>query len=366
MKKIFSLIATLALLSGCSYFEKKEEGAGGGAKGAGGMPPLQVAVFKAQKSDVPIALKFNGETASDLDVTLKSQVSGTIEKQLFTPGVRVEKGEGLYEIDKSRYQAIFNSAKASLNNASADYERARKLKASNTISAREFDGAKSAYEVAKANFESAKIDLDNALVKAPFDGIVGDTQKDTGSFVGVGENLVRLTKLNPIYVKFGISDTDKMKIDRNLASSDWYMKNTKATISLNDKIYEGNVVFIDSVVDSATASVSAKAQFNNLNYEIQPGIYTRISVDGFVQKDGFQIPQIAVLQDLSNSIVYVVDANNTVAKKIVKVIAQDSTTMTISEGLSEGDLIVLDNFSKIQVGAKVTPLPPETDATKAR
>ena len=357
MKKVASLIFAAFLVSGCSYFEKKEES---GAKQNGEAPALPVGVFTAKSADVPIILKFNGQTVSELEIMLKPQVSGTIEKQLFEPGRSVKKGDVLYEIDRSRYQAAFDSANANLQNASADYKRARALKASNTISQKDFDTAKAAFMVAEANFKSAKIDFDHSLVTAPFDGMAGDTQKDVGAYVNVGEDLVRLSKFDPIDVEFGIADVDRLELDANLKNGQWKQLGRQVSINLGGKDYNGTLSFIDSVINTNTASVSAKAQIPNPSLEIRPGIFTKVSVEGFYQKNGFKIPQIALKQDLSNTIVYVVQ-DGKVAKKVVKISAQDTRTATISSGLQDGDQIILDNFKKINVGSKVTPVPASTD-----
>ena len=357
MKKVASLIFAAFLVSGCSYFEKKEDK---GAKQGGETPALPVGVFTAKSADVPIILKFNGQTVSELEIMLKPQVSGTIEKQLFEPGHSVKKGDVLYEIDRSRYQAAFDSANATLQSASADYKRAKALKASNTISQKDFDTAKAAFMVAEANFKSAKIDLDHSLVTAPFDGMAGDTQKDVGAYVNVGEDLVRLSKFDPIDVEFGIADVDRLELDANLRNGQWKQLGRQVSINLGGKDYNGTLSFIDSVINTNTASVSAKAQIPNPNLEIRPGIFTKVSVEGFYQKNGFKIPQVALKQDLSNTIVYVVQ-DGKVAKKVVKISAQDTRTATISSGLQDGDQIILDNFKKINVGSKVTPVPASTD-----
>ena len=357
MKKVASLIFAAFLVSGCSYFEKKEDK---GAKQGGETPALPVGVFTAKSADVPIILKFNGQTVSELEIMLKPQVSGTIEKQLFEPGHSVKKGDVLYEIDRSRYQAAFDSANATLQSASADYKRAKALKASNTISQKDFDTAKAAFMVAEANFKSAKIDLDHSLVTAPFDGMAGDTQKDVGAYVNVGEDLVRLSKFDPIDVEFGIADVDRLELDANLRNGQWKQLGRQVSINLGGKDYNGTLSFIDSVINTNTASVSAKAQIPNPNLEIRPGIFTKVSVEGFYQKNGFKIPQVALKQDLSNTVVYVVQ-DGKVAKKVVKIAAQDTRTATISSGLQDGDQIILDNFKKINVGSKVTPVPASTD-----
>lgn len=318
------------------------------------MPPLPVNTHKAVMGDIPITLKYDGQTTSELDVVLRPQVSGAIEEQFFTPGQPVKQGDKLYEIDKSRYQAVFDSANAAYKNATNNYNRAVKLKATNAISQKEFDTAKASYESTKAGMINAKVDLDHATITAPFDGVVGDTRQDKGSFVTAGvSELVRLSKISPIYVKFGISDVDKLQIDNKLNNGEWAQLNSKITMNINGKEYEGKVVYIDNVINSSTASVEAKAVFDNPNLELRPGTYAKVKVSGFYQKNGFEIPQSALLQDFSNSIVYVIDQNSSVAKRKVKVVSENAKSVILSEGIKNGDLVILDNFKKIRIGSKV-------------
>ena len=98
---------------------------------------------------------------------------------------------------------------------------------------------------------------------------------------------------------------------------------------------------------------AAKAKFGNPNLKLRPGDYARVKVEGFVQTNGVKIPQSALGQELSNSIVYVVDQNSSVAKKIVQVSSEDGAGAVISGGLDNGDKVILDNFKKIRVGAPV-------------
>ncbi|MDA3080028.1 MULTISPECIES: efflux RND transporter periplasmic adaptor subunit [unclassified Campylobacter] len=362
MSKLANLAILAILLSGCSYFEKKDKNA---AAAQQQMPPLPVGVITAKTGDMEVALSFNGQIVGELDVVVKAKVVGTIEKQNFTPGQAVNEGDILFEIDSAKYEAAYNIAKANFDNANADLKRAKNLRASNAISQREYDAAVAAYNITNANLTNAKIDLDYSKVKAPFSGVVGDNLKDVGAYVsGADSDLVRLTKLDPIYVKFGISDVEKLKIDTNLANGEWEKKNSSVSISVAGKDYNGTLKFIDNVVNSNTATVDAKAEFDNPNLELKPGTYARVKVGGFHQKNGAKLPQIAVLQDLSNPFVYVVE-NGKIAKKIVKVISQTATEAIISEGINDGDLVVIDNFKKIRVGLDVAPLNEEARAAEA-
>lgn len=353
MRKVISLTIFSLLFFGCSKQEKQAQQQ---------MPPLPVGVVTAKTGDIEVALSFNGQTVGELDVIVKAKVAGTIEKQLFTPGQAVDKGDILYEIDSAKYLATYNVAKANFDNANADLKRAKNLKSSNAISQKEYDAAVAAYNIANANLTNAKIDLDYSKVKAPFSGVVGDNLKDVGAYVSPTDaDLVRLTKLDPIYVKFGISDVEKLKIDTKLANGEWENKNSMVSINVAGMDYNGTLKFIDNVVNSNTATVNAKAEFDNPNLELKPGIYTKIKVSGFHQKNGVKLPQVAILQDLSNPFVYIVE-NGKIVKKIVKIVSQTATEAIISEGVKDGDLVVIDNFKKIRVGADVAPLNEEARA----
>lgn len=342
MKKLLILTSFALLISGCSFFKGKDENANQQ------MPPLPVGVVTAKMGDIPISLSFNGQIVGELDVIIKAKVTGSIEKQLFTPGQAVKEGDVLYEIEPDKYLVNFN-------NAAAEFRRASNLKAANAISQKEFDAVKAAYS-------NAKIDYEYSKVKAPFSGVVGDNLKDVGAYVSPADaDLVRLTKLDPIYVKFGISDVEKLKLDTKLNNGEWENKNSQVNIKVGGKDYNGTLKFIDNVINSYTATVDAKAEFDNPNLELKPGVYTKVTVNGFHQKNGIKLPQVAILQDLSNPFVYVVE-NGKVVKKIVKIVSQNATEAIVSEGLKDGDLVVIDNFKKIRVGADVNPLNEEARA----
>ena len=286
---------------------------------------LPVSVTVAKIGDIPINLEFNGQVVSEMDVIIKGKVTGSIEKQFFTPGSMVKQGDKLYQIDESKYRAIYNDRLANFKNAKAQYDRAVNLKAKNAISAKEFDAASSTYGSALANLNNAKIDLDYSVVTAPFDGVIGDTLKDVGSYVSTTDNdLVRITKLHST-VQIKLADGNE---------------------------YNGTISFLDSVVDSKSGTVKAKAKFDNNQTQIRPGVFAAVKVYGFYQKDGFKIPQIAVLQDLVNPFVYVVE-NGKVSKRAIKIASQDAVSVVVSSGLKDGDKVILDNFKKIQDGSPV-------------
>lgn len=355
----FFLISLLLLLSiGCS-----------GDKPRGGMPPQPVNVLKVQSADIALSFSYPATLVSEEDVVLKPKVSGAIAEKFFKAGDKVKKDQVLFLIEPEKYQASADMANASFLVANANYENMKKehnrnqaLISKQAISQKEYDTSLANYNSAKANLESAraqlqnaKIDLNYTKVSAPFDGIVGDALVNVGEYVSASStDLVRITNLDPIYADFYISDTDKLIFDRNLESGAWQIGDISANINVDGQKIQGKLYFVDSVIDEKSGSVKAKAVFDNKDNKLLPGTFTTIKTDGFVQKNGFKIPQVAILQDQKQNVyVYTLSKENNVTKTPVSISYQDNEFVVVNSGLKQGDRVVLDNFKKIRPGIVV-------------
>ncbi|RKV88467.1 MAG: efflux RND transporter periplasmic adaptor subunit [Campylobacter sp.] len=360
-KSALVLSVAVLFLSGC--FENKENKAAAGRQ----MPLSHVDIFTAQKTDIPISFDYTATVTSSQDVIIYPKVGGTIIKQFFKPGSKVKAGDKLFLIDPEKYQASFDSldasvgvANANLKNAETEFKRISALYKKNAVSQKDYDAAVAAYDIAnanlvsaKANLKNAKIDLGYTTITAPFDGVVGDNQVDVGSLVIANQTkLVRLTKINPIEAEFYIADVDNLTRKTNLDNGSWQQLNSDAVLSVNGENFNGKVNFIDSVVNTATGSVLAKASFDNNEGKILPGAFGHIKMSGFVQKNAFNIPQVALQQSATNSYVLVVK-DGKVSQKNVKTGYQTKNMVAVTEGLEEGDKIIVNNFLKIGVGAPV-------------
>ncbi|WP_169754711.1 efflux RND transporter periplasmic adaptor subunit [Campylobacter curvus] len=336
---------------------------------ASAMPPAQVDVVVAKKGDYPMSFNYPARIQSEQDVIIKPKVSGTLLKQNFKAGDTVKEGQVLFVIDPEKYQATYESSKASiaqaeanLKNAKNEMERVKKLFAQKALSQKEYDSALAAYESADATLKSAvastknaKLDLGYTNVTAPFSGVVGENLVDVGAYIAAGSTeLVRLTKIDPIDVRFYISDIDELNRAKNIDQNSWEQINKEAILTVDGQNFEGKVKFIDSTVDVNSGGVLAKAEFENKDGKLLPGVFARISMNGFVQKDSFAIPQVAILQDTVSPYVYLVK-DGKVVKKSIKIIYQTVTEAYVKEGLEEGDVIILNNFKKIGPGSSVQP-----------
>lgn len=331
------------------------------------MPPQPVTTMSAKSEDLPLSFTYPAKLVSDYDVIIKPQVSGVIVNKLFKAGDKVKKGQTLFIIEQDKFKASVDSAygqalmaRAIFENASKDFNRSKALFSKSAISQKEYDSSLATFNNSKASLASAraqlanaKIDLDHTEIKAPFDGTVGDALVNIGDYVSASTTeLVRITNLNPIYADFFISDTDKLNLVRNTQSGKWDLDSIHANLNLNGETVQGKLYFIDSVIDANSGTVKAKAVFDNNNSTLLPGAFATITSEGFIQKNGFKVPQIAVKQD-QNDVYVLLVKNGKVEKSSVHISYQNNEYAIIDKGLQNGDKIILDNFKKIQVGSEV-------------
>lgn len=356
-RHIFLYLSIALFFSACSKDDKA----------AKTLPPQPVSTFSAKSEDIALSFSYPAQLVSDYDVIIKPQVSGVITEQFFKPGDKVLKGQKLFLIEPDKFQANVNmaygkalTARANYENAKKDFARNKVLISKKAISQKEYDTSLANFNSARANLTSARAELANAKIdlayteiKAPFDGMIGDALINIGSYVNASSSeLVRITNLNPIYADFYISDTDKLKLNRNLQDGKWQLDNLKVKLKLNGDEIEGNLTFIDSVIDAKSGSVKAKAAFDNQNGTLLPGIFAQVESQGFTQKNGFKIPKIALLQNQEEVFVYTL-VNGEVVKTPIHIIYQDNDTIIVDKGLKENDKIITSGFKKIRPGAKV-------------
>ncbi|HEB7695061.1 efflux RND transporter periplasmic adaptor subunit [Campylobacter coli] len=356
-KNTILALGVVLLLTACSKEEAPQKQT----------PPQSVSTMSAKAENLPLNFTYPAKLVSDYDVIIKPQVSGVIVEKLFKAGDLIKKGQTLFIIEQDKFKASVNSAygkalmaRANFDNASKDYNRSKTLYNKGAISQKEYDSALANFNNTKANLTSARADLENARIdlayteiKAPFDGIVGDALINIGDYVSSSSTeLVRITNLNPIYADFYISDTDKLNIVRNTQDGKWDLSNIYANLNLNGETVQGKLYFIDSVIDANSGTVKAKAIFDNNNSTLLPGAFATITSNGFIQKNGFKVPQIAVKQN-QNDVYVLLVKNGKVEKSSVHISYQNNEYAIIDKGLQNGDKIILDNFKKIQVGSEV-------------
>jgi membrane fusion protein (multidrug efflux system) len=361
--------------------------AGCGKDQAGGpqRPAPEVGFITVQPQPLVLQSELAGRTVPYLVSDVRPQVSGIIKFRRFEEGSQVKAGQVLYEIDSAPYQAAFNEAKAGLANAKAAVDAARlkdqrysELMAIEGVSQQEADDAKVSHEQAvasvaqmQATLASAQINLDYTKVLAPISGRIGKSTVTPGALVTANQTtaLATIRTLDPIYVDMTQSSTDILKLRRLVGESGMKSGRAKVHLKLEDgSAYaaSGSMKFAEVAVDESTGSVTLRAEFPNPDGVLLPGMYVRAMLDQAVNTTAILAPQQGVTRDLKgNATALVLTADNKVEQRTLVAERAIGDRWLISDGLVQGDRLIVEGTNKIRAGDTVRPVDVESGAKAA-
>jgi membrane fusion protein (multidrug efflux system) len=337
-------------------------------------PPPGVKVASVLTRDVPIYVEAIGQTRGNTEIEIRARVEGFLESVNFQEGSFVKRGQLLYTIDPRPFQASLAQAEANLARSQSELARAHQdvaryepLVAKNAISRQEYETAvamersqQSAVEAARAGVDSSRIDLGYTKVIAPDDGLVGKTEVHPGTLVGRGQSdlLTRISKIDPIHVRFTIAEKDYLYYSRSNAARSAEGGSLPLELELADGSTHGEagkLVFVDRNVDPQTGTILLEAAFPNPEQIVRPGQYARVRAAVDVKKGAVLVPQRAVqeLQGIYN--VAVIKPDDTVDIRMVTPGERIGSLWVIEKGLEPGDKVVVEGIQKVRPGVKVTP-----------
>ena len=339
----------------------------------GAPPPTEVAVVQVAPRTVDQVFEFSGNVEASKSVTVRPQVGGVIVERPFVEGRAVRKGEVLYRIDPTAYEADFRAAQgrlteaeARLANAEQNLARFTALVRDNAISKQDYDNAASeekqaraAVEEAKGILDRARKNLDDATVRAELAGRVGRAMIERGQRVkGSDDILTTIDVLDPIYVSFEVSAQQKLAWQRDPEASRTIVAGGPVRVEAvlpDGSTYPkpGRIGFIDPVVDPATGTQQFRAEFPNPDRLLLPGQFVRVRLLGLTRENAIVVPQRAVVQAMGRQSVFVVEAGDTVKVRDVTASGWTGGDWLIEHGLAPGDRVIVDGVQKVAPGAKV-------------
>jgi len=366
-----TLIAGL-LLTGC-----------GKSKAAAQKPPAgppEVGVVTVQPQRAVVTTELSGRTSAYLVAEVRPQVSGIIQKRLFTEGSDVKAGQVLYQIDPATYQAAYASAKAAEARAEANLlparlkeERYKDLVKIKAVSQQDNENAYAALKQAeadvasaKAAVETARINLAYTRVTAPISGRIGKSAVTTGALVTANQPaaLATIQQLGSMYVDVTQSSAELLRLQQNLASGQLQRGGAaQAKVKLlleNGATYplDGTLKFSDVTVDPSTGSVTLRSIFPNPKQTLLPGMFVRAVVQEGVNEQAILVPQRGVTRNpAGNPMVMVVGAEEKVEPRVIKTERTVGDNWLVNEGLKAGDRVILEGIQKARPGTQVTAVP---------
>jgi len=333
-----------------------------------------------QEQRVTITTELPGRTSAYLVAEVRPQVSGIIQKRLFTEGDDVKAGDVLYQIDQAPYQASYDTVRAALARAEANLpsvrsrvERYKELVAINAVSRQDYDDAAAALkqaeaevEVNKAAVETARINLAYTRITAPISGRIGRSNVTVGALATAhqGTPFTTIQQLDPIYVDATQSSANLLQLKRNIAAG--RIKGdgpgqARVQLLLEDGTpypLEGNLKFSDVTVDPSTGSFILRIVFPNQKHTLLPGMYVRPVVQEGIVERAILVPQQAVSRDpKGNPVVLIVDAEGKVERRMITVGRAIGDKWNVSSGLKPGDRLIVEGVQKVRPGVSVKVVP---------
>ena len=363
---------------------------GCGRQNAGGPPPMpEVAVVTIEPKSVTLTTELPGRTAAYLVAEVRPQVSGIIQKRLFTEGADVRAGQVLFQIDPALYQASLDNAKAALARSEAQFStiqlkerRLKELLVDKAVSVQDYDDAAAALkqvhadiQYAKATLETARINLKYTTIAAPISGRIGKSSVTEGALVTAQQatSLATIQQLDPMYVDVTQSTSEILRLRRLLQEGqiDQYSKNQqKVRLIMGDGTeypLKGNLQFRDITVDPTTGSVVLRIVFPNPKDILLPGMFVRALVQEGINKQAILIPQQAVSRDpKGNPITLIVDRTGKVEQRPLTLDRALGDAWRVTAGLAPGDRVIVEGMLRVKPGVSVKAVPFENGAKNGR
>lgn len=352
----FLIVTIFAALFGGAYWYYHAE-----AKTAAGGPPAGGFAFPIEgalvASDVSRESVFAvGTLMSSQSVVIRAEVTGRIAALNLDEGKPVQAGQLLIQLDASVEKAELAQARAALELSRANFERANELLKRGTGTQRALDEARAALKSDEARLGLAQARLEKLTINAPFAGVLGLKRVSLGDYVAPGAEIINLEKIDPLQVEFRIPER--------------YLPTIAVgnTISLSvdaypDRQFEGEVFAINPLVAADGRALVLRAQINNSEALLRPGLFARVTLRLTVRKDALFIPESAIVPVGNGHFVYRID-DGKASFVPVKIGVRQGGQVEIVDGLKRDELVVSAGTNKVFPGAPVRAvnLPPPAAA----
>ena len=365
-------IAFVLGLSGC---EKETEH-------AAAPPPPEVLVSQVVKVDVPIVRQWVGTLDGSNNADIRARVTGYLQKRNYQEGSFVKEGDLLFEIDPRPFEAALAQAKSDLAQAQAiqaateaDFQRSQELFDKKVISVQEYENKRqlNLANVAKvgalqAALDTAQLNLDFTKITAPFDGIAGVSQAQIGDLVGPSGSTATLTtesKVDPIRLYFPLSERDYRE-HSNLLRDAMNKPDTERQAVIEMLFADGTVYpqkgtfsFVNRQVDPTTGTILIAVNFPNPDRTLRPGQFAvaRTAIENI--PGALVVPERALLDLQGNYQLGVVSADNKAEIRAVKIGPRYNRQVVVTEGLKDGEKVIVEGMQKVRPGMVLTAKPYE-------
>lgn len=342
-------------------------------------PPPQVEVMTVEARPVANRVELPGRVQAVRIAEIRARVDGIVQRRLYEEGSDVKAGDVLFTIDPREMRARLDAARAALEraranalNAEQDVRRYRGLVAKQAISQQEFDSAQARLRTARADVaeaqaavQAAELNLEYTRVESPIAGRAGRAEVTEGALVNAsnGTLLTRVEQFDPVYVNFAQSSSDLLALRAQVAAGELELpEKGRVEVRLilengTEYPHPGFINFLAMTIDESTGSVALRAEFPNPERLLLPGQFVRARVAAGTRPRGVLVPQRAVRVGNNRSQVLLVDDEDKVASREVRLGELRGSDWLILEGLEGGERLIVEGGGNARSGQPVRTLP---------
>ncbi|MCC4223031.1 multidrug efflux RND transporter periplasmic adaptor subunit VmeY [Vibrio campbellii] len=370
-KPLVALMAATAILAGCGEASNAQKGA----------PAPLVVTQDVTIIDYQPSKSYIGRIEAVEDTNITAQVSGYLEARHFDEGQMVEKGQLLYSIEPSSFEAqvasakaVLAQAKAALKKAELDHQRGKNLLPRGSISQSEFDaltatllGARAELEAANAQLKLAEVNLSYTQIRAPFSGRISDSKVSTGDLLSPSSGiLTTLVSLDPVHTSFSVSERERLNLGMDGIKGDGSAESSGVEVQLeleNGEYFEhlGQLDFLGNRINMQTGTIAMRAVVPNPDQKLLPGQHIKVNLRDKNAKDVIVIPRRAVQTDLEGDFAMVIAEGNVAERRNVELGAQVEQGIIIKDGLDKDDTVITQGLQRVRNGVEVRIQSPAED-----
>jgi membrane fusion protein, multidrug efflux system len=361
-----ALAASLAA-AGCSGSEAVQSTPPAGGRGGGGTAvPVAIAVV-AEKA-VPLELNVIGSVEPFSTVSVRAQITGSLNSVGFREGDDVRKGQVLFTLDRRPLEAALEQAKANLQrdtaqaaNAKSQAQRYQDLAERGIATREQVDTTRTAaaaleatLEADKAAVENAEVQLQYATITAPIAGRTGALMVHEGNLVRANDAtpLVVINQVSPIFVSFGIPEARLPELKQYMAQGSVKVAALAPTDTGAPSV--GRITFVDNSVDPTTGTIKIKGTFGNETRHLWPGQFVNVAVTLKTDPRAVVVPTAAVQTGQQGQYVFVVKPDQTVELRSVTVARAVESESVVKTGLKAGETVVTDGHLRLTPGSRIS------------
>jgi membrane fusion protein (multidrug efflux system) len=341
MKRIivFTGLIALVCLSGCTSKKQEKEEVD------------KFTVTNPVRIDTSFTKEYVSQIKSVRNIEIRAQEKGFLQKIYVDEGQFVKAGQLLFKIMPTMYEAELLKAQAEQKSAEIELKNTKTLADKDIISRNEQAVAQSKLQAAKAEVALAKLHLSFTEIRAPFDGTIDRIPLKLGSLIEEGELLTSLSDNSQMFAYFNVSEPEYLQYQTQVKNR----ADTKVNLILADGEsfkYKGNVELIESEFNNETGNIAFRARFPNSGKLLRNGETGQIQML-VPLKNAIVIPQKATYEIQDKKYVFIVDKNDKVNSKEIKITGEMTDLYVISDGLTENDKILLDGVQKVKEDDKI-------------